>query len=52
MSFYGAEDPWLDPTRWWLQDRGIEVVGLDILTLLQRGRGFAGRGYWGTAVRD
>jgi hypothetical protein len=33
LSFYGAEDPWLDPTRWWLQDRGIEVVGLEYFKL-------------------
>ncbi|WXJ81345.1 hypothetical protein MHLNE_06960 [Moorella humiferrea] len=33
LSFYGAEEPWLDPTRWWLQDRGIEVVGLEYFKL-------------------
>jgi uncharacterized SAM-binding protein YcdF (DUF218 family) len=33
LSFYGAEDPWLDPNRWWLQDRGIEVVGLEYFKL-------------------
>ncbi|MBE3573591.1 MAG: YdcF family protein [Moorella humiferrea] len=33
LSFYGAEDTWLDPTRWWLQDRGIEVVGLEYFKL-------------------
>lgn len=34
LSFYGAENLWLVPEKWWRQDRGIEVVGIEYFKLL------------------
>lgn len=34
LSFYGAENPWLVPEKWWHQDRGIEVVGMEYFKLV------------------